>query len=282
MIKLETAGYWFFIIIGVLPIGFGLLYAGGYSVGLVGLLSQGFTLQHWQGLFETKELLGSFVVSFQVALVTVICAASVAAFLALRLRGSLTSGSLAYALYLPLALPATVAAFFVFQLFSDAGMVARLAHWFGFIETPGQFPAMIHDWFSTGVILAHMLFAIPYFTLLFHQIYKQEQLEACCHLTQTLGGTAKDCLFKVVLPVFFHKGLTNLVLLFILVFGAYEIPLLLGKQSPQMISVLTMRKYALFDLAQKPQAFIAALLYTFLVLALLGWVFGRIRRGYHV
>ena len=51
--------------------------------------------------------------------------------------------------------------------------------------------------------------------------------------------------------------------------GSFEIPLLLGPQSPQMISVLARRKFGLFDLEQKPQAFIIALLYTGLVVALL-------------
>ena len=55
------------------------------------------------------------------------------------------------------------------------------------------------------------------------------------------------------------------MLFFIYVMGAYEIPLLLGRQSPQMLSVLAMRKYARFDITQKPEAFAIAFLYAVLV-----------------
>ena len=45
---------------------------------------------------------------------------------------------------------------------------------------------------------------------------------------------------------------------------AYEIPLLLGRQSPQMFSVLTQRHFGQFDLGQRPEAFTLAVTYLLL------------------
>jgi putative spermidine/putrescine transport system permease protein len=139
----------------------------------------------------------------------------------------------------------------------------------GLIDAPTDFPAMVHDQLSLGVIIAHLLFAVPYFTLLFGQIYKDAHVARLENLTQTLGGNRLQCLTRVTLPILIDKAGTQLLLLFITVFGSYEIPLLLGRQAPQMISVLTLRKYQMFDILQKPEAFIAALLYTVFVSALL-------------
>ena len=72
----------------------------------------------------------------------------------------------------------------------------------------------------------------------------------------------------------------SLALLFAVVLGSYEIPLLIGSQSPQMISVLVLRRYALYDITQKPEAFIIALLYTLLVLGLVGTALRRHPAGY--
>ena len=69
----------------------------------------------------------------------------------------------------------------------------------------------------------------------------------------------------------------NTVLFFIYVMGAYEIPLMLGRQSPQMLSVLAMRKYARFDITQKPEAFVIAICYAVLVAAALLWFRRQIR-----
>lgn len=273
--KWRLAGLTAFLAVAVLPMLAGLIYAAAYSLGWAGLLAEGFTLEHWSRMLAKREIWASFGVSLFVAgAVTALCAV-LAMGIALRLRGATGRGPVSYALYVPLALPATVAAFFIFQLFTDAGLIARLAFAVGLIERPDQFPAMVHDPWMVGVILAHLLLAVPYFTLYFAQVYETEHVGELSHLTRALGGSEWDVIRRVAVPVMWNKGLTQLLLLFISVLGSYEIPLLLGRQSPQMLSVLTLRKYQLFDLASKPEAFIAALLYTGFVLALLVTAFRR-------
>ena len=111
--------------------------------------------------------------------------------------------------------------------------------------------------------------AIPFFIILFHEVYTSERINELGELARTLGAEPHVVLYKVTVPILLSRASMNITLLFIIVLGSYEIPLLLGRQSPQMISVLTMRKYQLFDNSEKPEAFIIALLYTAIVLSLL-------------
>ena len=269
-----------FVLVALLPIAFSLGYAAAYSVGAVGLLSDGFTTAHWVRALGRGEVWASLGLSVYVAGVTVVLTISLALVLALYLRRPLQYGPLSYIIYFPLALPATVAAFLVFQLFSGAGYFTRLLLGLGLIHDPAQFPDLVHDPYAVGIILAHVGLAVPFFMLLFVQVHQAERVDELSRLAHTLGASRAQVLYRVGVPILLTKSTTNVLLLFIAVLGSYEIPLLLGRQAPQMLSVLTMRKYAMFDLAQKPEAFIVALVYTALVLALIVAAFRRGRLTY--
>jgi putative spermidine/putrescine transport system permease protein len=278
--SLGRAGLALFVLLGVLPMVFSLGYALAYSTGLAGLLSEGLTGRHWGVLIREREIWASLGLSLYVAIVSVVLTIGIALPLALYLRRPIGYGALSYIIYFPLALPATVAAFLVYQLFSATGYASRiLIHW-GLIDGMAQFPPLVNDPFGVGIIIAHTGFAVPFFILLFVEMFNSERLEGLSAVARTLGASRGQVIYRLQVPVLLKKGMTNIVLFFIAVLGSYEIPLLLGRQTPQMISVLTMRKYAMFDIQEKPEAFIIALLYTAIVLACLLVVFGGMRRAH--
>jgi len=265
----------FFTAVAVVPVAWGFLYALAYSLGLVGLLSHGFTLEHWQRVLDAGELWRSVGYSLAIAAATVTLTVIFALAIALTFRRHARRGPLSYALHFPLALPPIVAALFVFQMLSGAGLVSRIAFRLGWISEIREFPALIYDRAGIGIILTHLALATPFFALLFAQLYENEKLADYTALSQTLGAGRWACLRRVVLPILLRRATANLTLFFIGVFGSFEIPLLLGPQAPQMISVLTQQKFALFDLSQKPAAYLIAVLYTALVLGLLFTVFRK-------
>lgn len=255
-------GLLLFLLIAVVPVGLGLVYAGAYSVGATGLLRTGLTLAAWRSLLGASEIWQSVLWSAYVAaatvLATVLIALPLSAFLGRAPNRRVTS----FALYVPLAMPATVAAFLVFHLLSGAGTVARIGLAAGLIERPDQFPSPIHDRFGVGIVLAHLVVTIPFFVLLLIQVHQDERVDRLVDLGRSLGGSRVTCFFRIEIPVLLARARTNLVLLFLSVLGAYEIPLLLGRGSPEMLSVLTLRKLSHYDLSARPEAYVAALLYT--------------------
>jgi putative spermidine/putrescine transport system permease protein len=254
-------------------------YAALYSVGAVGLLSDGVTLDAWRRVLTEGEAAGAFGLSLSVAAATVALTVSISLGLALALRQRLhRGGALQAMLYAPLAIPAVVGAFLVFQLLTPSGLVARWLAAAGWLSSMDAFPRLVNDRWAVGIVVAHVGLAVPYFTLLFAESYRAEKLDELARLARTLGATARDVRWRLEVPVLLRRAGTNAALLFVAVFGSYEIPLLLGRQSPQMVSVLTLRKFERFNLADKPEAFVLALLYTAVVVLLLAALFrwGRV------
>lgn len=257
------------------PVVFSLVYALLYSLGLTGLLSDGFTLTHWQAVLSSGEIWSSFGLSLYVAVSTMVLTVGLALALSLGWREPLRSGPLSTLIYLPLALPGAVAAFFTLQVLSGGGLLARVLAAVGMVEEPAAMVSLVHDRLAIGIVVAHVIAAVPFFTLLFVQLYDTERIAELRRLAVSLGASRWQTVVRVALPVLLYRASTNLVLYFIWVLGSFEIPLLLGRQAPQMLSVVTYRKFSLFDLLEKPQAYVVALMYTLLVFVLLGIVFGR-------
>lgn len=265
----DRIGLALLVVVVAAPVAFSLGYAALYSIGAVGLLSDGLTTEHWRAMFGRREVWSSLLLSLHVAVSTVLLATGIALALALLLRRPLERGPLSALLYVPLAIPGIVAAFLTFQLFAGGGLVGRWAAALGLADGPGELLPLVQDPWGLGIIATHVALAVPFFTLLFSELYRTEGVEDLETLATSLGASHRQTLWKVTVPVLLRQGATNLVLFFIVVLGSFEIPLLLGRQAPQMLSVLTYRKFALFDLAERPEAYVLALLYTALVFALL-------------
>lgn len=267
--SLGKLGLLLFVGLAIVPIAFSIGYAFAYSTGMIGLLSEGVTAKHWMALWQGSEIAASFGLSIYIAGTAVLVTLTAALFISLYLQKSLEKGPLSYLIFLPLAMPATVAAFLVFQLLSGAGYLTRLAVSMGLVEEVGQLPEMVNDAWGIGIIVAHVFLAVPFFVLLFQEIYNAEKVAQLSELARTLGASSSQLLYRVKIPILLKRATTNIILMFISVLGSYEIPLLLGRQAPQMVSVLTLRKYQMFDILEKPEAFVVALLYTTLVLGLI-------------
>jgi putative spermidine/putrescine transport system permease protein len=266
-----------FLAISAVPAVAALLYAALYSIGAVGLLSSGVTLRPWARVLASAELWSSFRLSVTVAAGAVVLAAAVGLLLALALRGRL-EGALGVLLHLPLTVPAVVAGFLTFQLLSAGGLVQRLAARLGLVSDAARFPALVQEPGGLGIALAHGFLAFPFFALLFSALLRSERIADYEELAASLGAGRRQILLRVTLPILLRGALPALLLTFIVILGSYDIPLLLGVQSPQMLSVLVMRKSGLYDLAERPEAFCIAVVYSLVVLVLL-WRVIPVERG---
>ena len=171
--------------------------------------------------------------------------------------------------YLPLAMPAIVTAFVSFQLLGKTGLLSRLFYRLHIINDLQQFPDLINDKLGIGIIATHVLMAVPFLLIFFSNLFVSERLAALSNVAASLGANKRQMMYRIVLPVLLKRGLTTVLLYFIFVLGSYEIPLILGQQSPQMISVLIVKKMQRYNLFDIPQGYFLSCIYSLFIILLL-------------
>lgn len=279
--KRSYIGLLFFGLIGVLPFAAAFLYALLYSFGLAGALNDGFTTEFWVAALASGELLKSFGYSAAIAALSLLVSVSLALWLTLQFRKEFERKLLSFVIYLPLAIPGVVAAFFTFQLFSKAGFFSRLAYRFGWITEARQFPDLVNDQYAIGIILTFITIVTPFFVLLFLNVYKNERVEELARLSFSLGATPRQVVWRVSLPLLLRRTWTLIALYFIFLLGAYEVPLILGQESPQMLSVLIIREIKQYDLSKISEGYVVAVIYTIVVTVAAVLLFSQKKRLAH-
>lgn len=262
-------GRFCFVLLSAVPIVAGIGYALLYSLGLTGVMAEGLTTAHWQEVWSDPAFWKTIGFSLYVALMSILIALAIALALVLRSPYSYTKGSLSFFIYLPLSIPAIVMAFFVFQLLGKGGWLSRLSYQLGVVSGLDQFPDWVNDNYGIGIIVAHVIMAAPFFTIFFANLYQNERLDAYLHLATTLGANRRQQIFRVAVPVLLRRGLATVFLYFMFVMGSYEIPLLLGSQSVQMVSIRTIQRLQRYNLGDIPEAYAISIAYTILVVLLL-------------
>lgn len=269
-----------FILTCLVPLGLALGYSAGYSLGLTGLLSDGFTLSYWAGLFR-GEFLSAILYSAWVAAASTFLGLSLALALLLLARKMFRNSTLYAALFLPLSIPPIVLGFIVFQLYSPSGFFSRLAYQMGLVGGTQAFPVVVQDGLGLGIIIAHVFLVFPFFLLVLLNVFEHEKLDDLTTVAASVGAGKGKILLHVQLPVLLRGIFPILALYFIFFMGAYDIPLLLGSSSPQMISVLILEKLQRYNLANIPVAHAMAVWYALLCMATIAWLFSR-RRSQHM
>ena len=168
-------------------------------------------------------------------------------------------------LLLPLGTPVAVSAIVVYQILNPGGLLARIAFHWRWIYSLSEFPVFVNDVWSLGIISAGTFTAFPLLTLFFFKTWTAAKIDRYCRLAESLGASSFRSRVRIALPMLLRRSRSMILLMFLLNLGSYEIPLLLGRQSPQMISVLTTRRFGQFNLLQRPQAFVFATAYLVVV-----------------
>lgn len=263
----------------IAALGFMLLY----SLGGIGLLSTGWTLRYWNETLREGATWVTLGYSFAIGLASLLLALGLALGLLAALGVQLRRGALRSLLFIPLAIPALVAALLSVQLFGNAGLLARLGHALGWIAQPNDFPDLVFTASGSGIVLTHVLLVGPFLLLLLDRLGRHERVDELAWVARTLGASRWQAWRKVTLPVLLRAGMPTLSVYFIVMVGAFEVPLLVGASYPRMVSVLVQQKFSQFDLASKPQAYVIASVYALLamglLLALFAWCSRRNARG---
>lgn len=259
-----------FVLLAGIPVLAGILYAFLYSIGIFGVLNNGLSSNAWALVLTDISFWKSIAFSMYIGITSVSVSSILSFLLAYWWRENFKSGILSVVIYLPLCFPATVMAFFTYQMLSQSGFVSRIAFLFDFTEGISTFPEFINDPFGIGIILTMVALISPFLILLFSNTFQSEKIEELSAIAATLGASKKQIISRIIIPTLFKKNAASLLLFIVFVMGNYEVPLLLGRQNPQMIAVAIVQKIQRYNLYDIPKGYVMSIIYVGLLLVALG------------
>jgi putative spermidine/putrescine transport system permease protein len=237
----------------------GVLFVGGLGVALVQSLGHmpaigltGWSLDAYRQVLGDEDFVDSLLLTLYVSGVSTGLSTVLAVLAALALRRS--RGRLSAVVFqLPITIPHLVAAVGIALVVAQTGLGARLAAALGLIGEPKEFPALLYDRHSVGIILTYVWKEVPFIALVVLASLRgvASELE---EVARTLGAGAWQRFWYVVFPVISPSVVAASLLVFAFTFGAFEVPYLLGKSYPTMLPVMAYDEYREIDLAARPAA----------------------------
>ncbi len=240
------------LVIGVLFSG-GLVAALVQSLGYLPAIGQTeVSFEAYRRVLGDEGFLDSLLLTLYVAGASTGISTVLAVLGALALRRSSGRGS-AVVFQLPITIPHLVAAVGIALVVSQTGMGARLAAALGLIGEPREFPALLYDPYSVGIILTYVWKEMPFVALVVLAALRgvAGELE---EVARTLGANAWQRFWYVVFPVISPGVIAASLIVFAFTFGAFEVPYLLGKSYPTILPVMAYNEYRDLDLASRPAA----------------------------
>lgn len=212
------------------------------------------TLDYYLSVFQQEEFLSSFWVSLRIALFSATFAAIFGVLLCYALiKLNHSRGRILYMVRLPILMPHAVVAVFVINIFSQTGLLARIAYALGLLSDYNQFPQLLYTTGYEGAIFAYLWKEIPfvaYFVLALMSSISSTLGEAA----ENLGASPIRSFFQITLPLSMPAIAKAYLIIFIFAFGGYEFPLLLGATLPKALPVYAYISYTNPDLLQRPYA----------------------------
>ena len=265
------------------------LLAGGVIIALTQALSPGIgeegmmTLAHFREVTTAPGFGRSLLLTLWVSFVSTVLTVVLAVLTALSLRSMKSFQRIATFVYqIPLTLPHMVVAAAGIMLLSQSGLFSRLLTAGGLIDMPSRFPELVFDRSGIGIIIVYVWKQVPFVGLFALSVLQSvgADYEAAA---RTLGARPLQAVRHVLVPLVMPGLLPSSIIIFAFVFGAFEVPLLLGARFPSMISVLAYRLYTDVDLALRPQSmalsFVIALIVLLLIVAYRSILTALTRRG---
>ena len=265
-------------VIGGLFVG-GLLLALIESLGYYSPLGEeSLTFTHYRALIFDREFRAALGLTLALATTATVISSVAGVALALALRDLARRRPVFNALLqVPLAVPHLAMAVALINVIAPSGLLARLCYAAGLIGGPADFPALINDRFGIGIIIAYVLKETPFVAIMTLALLLRvgDEYE---QVARSLGASAWQRLRYVTLPLVAPAAVSSALVVFAFIFGAFEVPFILGRPYPALLSVVAQRRYLSLNLADRPDAIALAVIIA-LITALLVWLYARLARA---
>jgi putative spermidine/putrescine transport system permease protein len=237
------------------------LFVGGLALGMAQSLGYlPFIDQHrvsldaYAAMIMNPAFLQSLVLTLCVSVLTTLLTVILAVATALTLRQQFRGKRIiTYVYQIPLTIPHLVVAVGILMLVSQSGLAARVAYHLNIIADPSEFPALVYDDWGIGIVLVYLWKQVPFIGLVVLAVL-QSVGQDYEELARSLGAGRWQTFWHVLVPLIVPGIVPASIIIFAYVFGSFEVPFLLGKSFPTMLSVLSYRLYVDVDLHARPQA----------------------------
>lgn len=260
-----------FLVILILFCG-GLFLAATESLGFVFGANDKLTFAHLASLWRDREIRAAIGFTLYVTTISTIISAIIgtafAVWLRKRFAGSLVLKTL---LQFPLGIPHLVVALLLLNFLARSGFFARLFFAFGAIANPQEFWVLVNDNYGIGIILAYVLKESPFVALFVLTILARDGAEFEA-VAENLGASRWQQFRFVTLPIIAPAVTFSSLIVWAFIFGAFEIPLLLGRSYPAMLAVNVQRKFGGSNFTDRPEALALAIVMTAISL-LFAWLY---------
>ena len=260
------------------------LFAGGVFLAVVqstGFFApigeHAFTLTHYSAMLLNREFQLSLFLTITVAAISTVLSAAAGVGLALSVRRLTGRWPLLNALVqVPIAVPHIVMAVLLLNVISQSGLVARIAYAAGLLATPNEFPVLVNDRYSIGIVAAYVLKESPFIAVVALAMLARigGEYEA---LAATLGASRWQRFRHVTFPMLAPAVVSSSVIVFAFIFGAFEVPFLLGRPYPSMLGVVAQRRFTSIDLTERPDAIALSVLMAIITAACV-WAYLKFTR----
>ncbi|MEJ7831994.1 MAG: ABC transporter permease subunit [Nocardioides sp.] len=260
------------LVVGVFFVG-GVAQAVLQSLGHQPLLGETtWTLDAYRSVLADPALGASLLLTLRVSVISTLAATVLgvgAALLVRRLGGRRGMTALFQS---TLAIPHLVGALSISLLLAPSGLLSRGAYAVGLVDDAQNFPALTQDAFGWGIIAEYTWKESPFIAVvaLAAMTRRVSEFEDAA---RTLGASPRRRLREVTLPLLAPPVAAASILVLAFSIASYEVPRLLGRPFPALLSVEAFERFRDPDLTTRPEAMaLATVLAVLTILAVLAYL----------
>lgn len=262
----------------------GIIFGIIQSLGLMNIMGHSkFTFDFYKQLIISEDFIRSLCLTFKTSIISTMLSGIYAMIIiaVLFIMGDNKFSSVCKRIFqLPVFFPHITAAYLISILFMKSGWISSIAYSFGIIKSMQQFPSIINDINSFGIILTYVWKETPFIILMIYPVIYRIK-DSWLAVAQGLGANRFSFFKEIMFPIVLPTWLSSMLIVFAFTFSDFEVPYILGVTYPKFVSVLSYQIYYNGQLADRPLA-LAANFILAVITGVLGIVAYRISKKYDI
>ncbi|UUX33473.1 ABC transporter permease [Fundicoccus culcitae] len=230
-----------------------------------------FTLDNYLFFFTDPVQQQNIIYTLQIVLITVVLTLVISYLLAIYLRFSKSRVSkwMGWLVLLPRFIPGLVAVYSMILMIRDAGVLARIANWFGIELSLGWMYNM------EGIVIMNLWFNIPFSSLILLSALSNVK-DSYIEGLRDVGGNTWHVFTKLLLPITYKDMLMSMTFVFMGNIGSFTTPFLMGANHPKMLGVVLYDQFNSY-MAYERAAALSVIMFIFCSFAAVLYIVSNLR-----